>query len=177
MSNYTKEIQNLVNSALEELDQEHRSGKLANAPVANNHYLVRWVTKALKSQRFGRAVGDDLTRWQKAGRSKGNDAGLLFIFKRISAFYAQFFPEGEESKVIKDSDIESFLDLMEQAGWEVSTSEQLVGCGKIQIFTEGHATYVLHRAGIEFGYAELVVFLKRIRKAKFLFIESEALFS
>ncbi len=40
MSNYTKEIQNLVNSALEELDQEHRSGKLANAPVANNHYLA-----------------------------------------------------------------------------------------------------------------------------------------
>ncbi|HCH4198978.1 TPA: DUF2913 family protein, partial [Vibrio parahaemolyticus] len=105
MSNYTKEIQNLVNSALNELEQEHRSGKLANAPVANNHYLVRWVTKALKSQRFGRTVGDDLTRWQKAGRSKGNDAGLLFIFKRISAFYAQFFPEGEDSKVIKDSDV------------------------------------------------------------------------
>ncbi|MCV5217279.1 DUF2913 family protein, partial [Escherichia coli] len=77
--------------------------------------------------------GDDLTRWQKAGRSKGNDAGLLFIFKRISAFYAQFFPEGEDSKVFKDSDIESFLDLMEQAGWEVSTSEQLIGCGKVQI--------------------------------------------
>lgn len=64
MSNYTKEIQNLVNAALADLDQEHRSGKLANAPVANNHYLVRWVTKALKSQRFGRTVGDDLTRWQ-----------------------------------------------------------------------------------------------------------------
>ena len=104
MSNYTQEIQNLVNAALADLDQEHRSGKLANAPVANNHYLVRWVTKALKSQRFGRTVGDDLTRWQKAGRSKGNDAGLLFIFKRISGFYAQFFPEGEEPKVIKDSE-------------------------------------------------------------------------
>lgn len=143
MSNYTKEIQNLVNAALADLDQEHRSGKLANAPVANNHYLVRWVTKALKSQRFGRTVGDDLTRWQKAGRSKGNDAGLLFIFKRISGFYAQFFPEGEEHKVIKDSDIEAFLDAMEQAGWEVSTSEQLVGCGKVQIFTEGQNSLAL----------------------------------
>lgn len=28
MSNYTKEIQNLVNAALADLDQEHRSGKL-----------------------------------------------------------------------------------------------------------------------------------------------------
>ncbi|MBE4458650.1 DUF2913 family protein, partial [Vibrio parahaemolyticus] len=76
-------------------------------------------------------------------RSKGNDAGLLFIFKRISAFYAQFFPEGEDSKVIKDSDVEAFLDVMEQAGWEVSTSEQLVGCGKIQIFTEGQNSLAL----------------------------------
>ncbi|MCQ6497969.1 DUF2913 family protein, partial [Vibrio parahaemolyticus] len=90
--------------------------------VATNHYLGRWVTIALKSQRCGRTVGDDLTRWQKAGRSKGTDAGLLFIFKRISAFYAQFVPEGEDSKVIKDSDVEAFLDVMEQADWEVSTS-------------------------------------------------------
>ncbi|GEM76930.1 DUF2913 family protein [Vibrio sagamiensis] len=143
MSNYTQEIQNLVNAALAELDQEHRFGKLVNAPVANNHYLVRWVAKALKSQRFGRAVVDDLTRWQKAGRSKGDDAGLPFIFKRISAYYAQFFPDGVEQKVLKDSDIESFLDQMEHEGWEVSTSEPLIKVGKVQIFTEGQNSLAL----------------------------------
>ncbi len=143
MSNYTQEIQNLVNSALADLDQEHRSGKLTNAPVANNHYLVRWVTKALKSQSFGREVVADLTRWQKAGRSKGNDSGLLFIFKRISAYYAQFFSESAEDKAIKDSDIEAFLDVMEEAGWEVSTAEKLVGGGKVQIFTEGQNSLAL----------------------------------
>ncbi len=85
MSNYTKEIQNLVNAALADLDQEHRSGKLANAPVANNHYLVRWVTKALKSQRFGRTVGDDLTRWQKQVAQK---ATMLVCYLSLNASQA-----------------------------------------------------------------------------------------
>ncbi|MGR5544114.1 DUF2913 family protein [Vibrio sp. PID23_8] len=143
MSNYTTEIQKLVNAALSELEQEHRSGKLANAPIANNLYLVRWVTKALKSQQFDRSVVDDLTRWQKAGRSKGNDAGLLFIFKRIAAYYAQSFPQGKEARVIKDSEIDAFLDYMEQEGWEVSTSEPLIGFGKVQIFTEGQNSLAL----------------------------------
>ncbi|QSA19891.1 DUF2913 family protein, partial [Vibrio furnissii] len=91
MADYYLEIQNVVNTALAELDAEHRSGKLVNAPVANNHFLVHWVTKALKGQRFHRCVVDDLTRWQKAGRSKGNQSELLFTFKRISAYYASFF--------------------------------------------------------------------------------------
>ncbi len=143
MSEYTIEIQKLVNAALEELAAEHKSGKQVNAPVANNHYLVRWVTRALKSQRFPRCVGDDLTRWQKAGRSKGNDAGLMFTFERISKFYAEFFPADQEDRVIKDSDVEAFLDLMEKEGWEVSTSEELVDCGKVQIFTEGQNSLAL----------------------------------
>lgn len=143
MSEYTIEIQKLVNAALEELAAEHKSGKQVNAPVANNHYLVRWVTRALKSQRFPRCVGDDLTRWQKAGRSKGNDAGLMFTFERISKFYGEFFPADQEDRVIKDSDVEAFLDLMEKEGWEVSTSEELVDCGKVQIFTEGQNSLAL----------------------------------
>lgn len=141
MSNYTIEIQNVVNSALAEMAAEHQSGKLANAPVANNHYLVRWVTRSLKNQRFPRCVVADLTRWQKAGRSKGNDAGLLFLFQRISAFYARCFAAGE--KTLLDSDIEAFLDQMEQAGWEVSTAEPLVNAGKVQIFTEGQNSLAL----------------------------------
>ncbi|UUM31667.1 DUF2913 family protein [Vibrio japonicus] len=143
MSEYTIEIQKLVNAALEELAAEHKSGKQVNAPVANNHYLVRWVTRALKSQRFPRCVGEDLTRWQKAGRSKGNDAGLMFTFERISKFYGEFFPADKEDRVIKDSDVEAFLDLMELEGWEVSTSEELVDCGKVQIFTEGQNSLAL----------------------------------
>ncbi len=142
-TSYSEEIQHVVNSALSELAEEHRSGKLANAPVANNHFLVRWVTKALKNQRFARCVGDDLTRWQKAGRSKGNDAALMTVFERISAFYRQFFTQHTSEQPIKDSDIEAFLDHMESLGWEVSTSEPLVGVGKVQIYTDGQNSLAL----------------------------------
>ncbi|WP_168797007.1 DUF2913 family protein [Vibrio sp. H11] len=145
MSDYYLEIQNVVNTALAELSAEHSAGKVADAPVANNHFLVHWVTKAIKSQRFHRCVSDDLLRWQKAGRSKGNQSELLFTFKRISAYYAQFFAgdAAAECNVITDKKIEQFLDTMEQADWEVSTSEPLVGCGKVQIFTDGQNSLAL----------------------------------
>ncbi len=142
MSEYYLEIQNVVNTALEELAAEHKSGKLANAPVANNHFLVHWVTKAIKSQRFASCVVADLTRWQKAGRSKGNQSELLFTFKRISAFYKQFF-SGDTDNVITDKKIEAFLDVVEEADWEVSTAEPLVGVGKVQIFTDGQNSLAL----------------------------------
>ena len=143
MSQYTIEIQNLVNCALQELANEHKSGKAVDAPVSNNHYLVRWVTRALKSQRFHRCVVGDLTRWQKEGRSKGNDAALMNTFQRISTFYANFFPVSDLERNIKDSEINNFLDYVEEQGWEVSTSEPLLNCGKVQIFTEGPNSFAL----------------------------------
>ncbi len=143
MSDYSVEIQKLVNDALGELEQAHKEGKSADAPIANNHFLVRWVTKAIKSQRYPRCVVDDLMRWQRQGRSKGNQAGLPFEFKRISAFYASFFNGDSDVETLKDSQIESFLDVMEALDWEVSTSETLVGAGKVQIFTDGQNSLAL----------------------------------
>ncbi len=133
MSQYYLEIQKLVNSALDEMEQLHQTGKLINSPVSDNHHLVHWVTKALKQQTYPRIVGDDLTRWQKAGRSKGSAAALPVLFKRISAFYQVSFTQETD---ITDKQIEAFLDQLESIGWEVSTSEPLVGQGKVQIFTE-----------------------------------------
>ncbi|WPC72325.1 DUF2913 family protein [Vibrio porteresiae] len=141
MTEYYLEIQNVVNTALAELTQEHQAGKLVDAPVANNHFLVRWVTKAIKGQRFHRCVLGDLNRWQKAGRSQGNDAMLLPTFRRISAYYQHFFAAGET--VITDSKIEAFLDKMEQEDWEVTTSEPIVGQRKVQIFTDGQNSLAL----------------------------------
>ncbi|MDN3609859.1 DUF2913 family protein [Vibrio ostreicida] len=143
MSQYTSEIQNVVNTALEELTAAHKLGKVTDAPVSNNHYLVRWVTRVLKSQQFSRIVVSDLTRWQKMGRSKGNESALMATFQRISQFYGAFFPHNQEEVALKDSDIEAFLDHMEQSGWEVSTSEPLTQCGKVQIFTEGPNSFAL----------------------------------
>ena len=143
MSLYTTEIQNLVNCALQELASEHKTGKVVDAPVSNNHYLVRWVTRAIKSQRFNRCVQGDLTRWQKEGRSKGNNAALMNTFQRIAKFYADFFPLNSAYRQIKDHEINHFLDSMEEQGWEVSTSEPLINCGKVQIFTEGPNSFAL----------------------------------
>ena len=137
MSNYTLEIRKLIGSVLEEVAIEHQSGRLVNGAKANNLFLVRWVTKwPLKSQHFSKQVSEDLVRWQKQGRSKGHNSDLMSTFKRIDAFYAYFFPEGEQEWSITDKSIDNFLDMMEQSGWEVSTSEPLVNCGKVQIFTE-----------------------------------------
>lgn len=143
MSTYAKEIQELVNAALAELKAEHQSGKLTDAPIANNHFLVRWVTKSIKTQRFGRLVSGDLIRWQKVGRSKGNAADLPTVFKRISAYYAQFFDDESKGKTLKDSDVETFLDTMIALDWDVSTSEPLLNGGKVQIFTDGHSSLAL----------------------------------
>jgi hypothetical protein len=134
---YSSEIQGLVDTALAELSQAHQSGKLVDAPVANNHFLVRWVTNALKQQRFHRCVGDDLIRWQKAGRSQGNRAELTQVFRCISAFYHGFFDQEKHAcQKITDQQIEHFLDEMTAQGWDVSTAEPLVGCGKVQLFTD-----------------------------------------
>ncbi|MBW3696769.1 DUF2913 family protein [Vibrio sp. T187] len=143
MSNYYIEIQKLVNTALEEITALHKTRKVVDAPVSNNHYLVRWVTKALKSQAYDRSVVADLTRWQKQGRSKGNKADLMFTFKRISAFYGKFFPQGETPRELKDSDVEAFMEVMYQKGWSVSSEDELTTGGKIQFFTDGDHSFAL----------------------------------
>ncbi|USD64167.1 DUF2913 family protein [Vibrio sp. SCSIO 43136] len=141
MAMYHQEIQKLANCALEEMRAEHATGKLVNAPVSNNHFLVRWVTKALKTQRFDRCVGDDLTRWQKQGRSKGNQAGIERVFSDISAMYGKLLPADTQHKEIWDKDINDFIDAMEAKGWGVCTEYDL--SEKIQLFTDGENSFAL----------------------------------
>ncbi len=138
---YSVDIQNVVNSALEELQLEHNKGKLANTPVSNTHFLLRWVTRSLKTQRFPHTVRHDLERWQKMGRSQGSQADLMSAFRIISTFYGQFLPPDDEPKAILDSDIEAFLEVMEQHGWGVSTEFELTE--KIQVFTDGENSFLL----------------------------------
>ncbi|GAL12946.1 hypothetical protein JCM19233_3946 [Vibrio astriarenae] len=45
MSLYSHDIQDVVNSALEELAELHRQGKAVNAPVANNLF---WYAGSLR---------------------------------------------------------------------------------------------------------------------------------
>ncbi len=138
---YSVDIQNVVNTALEELKLEHSKGKLADTPVSNTHFLLRWITKSLKQQRFPRTVSEDMLRWQKMGRSQGTQSDLMSTFNAISAFYSRFLAVNAEPKVILDSDIEAFLEVMEQHGWGVSTEFELTE--KIQVFTDGENSLLL----------------------------------
>jgi hypothetical protein len=141
MAVYSVEIQHVVNAALEELEQLHKSGKVANTPVSNTHFLLRWVTLSIKNQRFDRCVKDDLIRWQKKGRSKGTQSELEFTFRNISKFYGKLMPVNEPPRVITDADIEAFLEVMEKENWGVSTEFELTE--KIQVFTEGDNSFLL----------------------------------
>ncbi len=68
---YYQEIQRVINSALGDLQESKDSGRLPKNPVSANHFLIRWVTTAIKSQRFAHCVAKDLMTWQKEGRTKG----------------------------------------------------------------------------------------------------------
>jgi len=141
MALYSVEIQNVVNSALDDLDRQHKNGKLVDSPVSNTHFLVRWVTLSLKNHLFDRCVRDDLVRWQKLGRSKGTKSDLVFTFRNISKFYAQRLPIEQNPKIITDSDIEMFMEMMEKKHWGVSTEFDLTE--KIQVFTDGDNSLLL----------------------------------
>ena len=119
MSKYHIEIQNLVNTALDEMAEEHNKGRLADTPVSNTHFILRWITRAIKGQRFHRVVSGDLIRWQKSGRSKGTQLDLLLLFRQISQLYAKFTPADKDATPVLDSEIEGFIDFMEAKGWAV----------------------------------------------------------
>ncbi|GLO60790.1 hypothetical protein MACH09_12980 [Vibrio sp. MACH09] len=141
MTSYYIEIQNLVNTALKDVGEQHSKGKLINAPISNTHYMVRWVSKMLKAQTFDRCVLDDLKRWQKAGRSKGTQSELIFTFENISKFYAKHMPVDVEPKPILDSQIDAFLEQMYQLGWSYCTEDPVTD--KFQVFTDGDNSLVL----------------------------------
>ncbi|OEF23511.1 DUF2913 family protein [Vibrio rumoiensis] len=138
---YSVEIQNVVNNALSDLKQQHSASKLANTPITNTHFLARWVTKSIKSQCYDACVKDDLIRWQKASRSKGAGSDLLGTFERISSVYQRIVPIGEEHAPVLDSDIEAFMDHMENLGWEVVNEFELTE--KTQIFADQPNSFVL----------------------------------
>lgn len=138
---YSVEIQNVVNTALAELKQQHAKGKLANTPITNTHFLARWVTKSIKSQCFNSCVKNDLVAWQKASRSKGANSDLLGTFERISKLYHRLVPVDEAHAPVLDSQIEAFMDHMEGLGWEVVNEFELTE--KTQIFADSPNSFVL----------------------------------
>lgn len=141
MTAYYIEIQKLVNTALTDIGELHKKGRVVNAPISNTHYMVRWVSKMLKAQTFHRNVVDDLKRWQKAGRSKGTQSELMLTFEKISKFYQKYMPIDKEPKMILDAQIDAFMEHMYQRGWSYCSEYEVTG--KIQVYTEGDNSLVL----------------------------------
>jgi hypothetical protein len=140
---YSQQLIEVIQSALEEVAAGHASGKLANTPVSNTNYLLRWVTKSIKEQRFSKTMVKDLTAWQKLGRSQGSKTALYDKFQTMAQFYGFFFPQPDQPQPVLDAQIEQLMDVMEGLGWSVSNEYDLTGKGVAQIYTEGDSSFAL----------------------------------
>lgn len=140
---YAQQLMALIECALQELGQEQKSGKLANTPVSNTNFLLRWITKSIKQQRFSKLMAKDLLAWQKEGRSQGSKTQLHQRFVTLNEFYRLYFPQDSEPAAVKDKQIEQLMDVMEELGWSVSNEYDLTESSKSQLFTEGESSFVL----------------------------------
>ncbi len=141
MSDYIFEIKRVVESALADMEQGHKTKKLPNTPASNTQFITRWIATSIKQQRFDKQVVPDLLRWQKRARSQGVNAHLYQEFQRLEQFYTKHFPNGESAKMVMDSDIEQLLDNMESLDWDTCTEHEING--KTQLLTEGKGSIVL----------------------------------
>lgn len=137
---FSTEIHQVVKTALSELDVEHHSGKLANTPITNTHFLARWIAKALKQQRFSAQVKKNLETWQKQARSQGAKANLVGVFRAIDKLYSQIL-EADSLVPLIDKQIEAFMDQMESLDWDVVNEYEITE--KIQIFADSPNSFVL----------------------------------
>ncbi|WP_390904864.1 DUF2913 family protein [Vibrio rarus] len=133
----------LVDTALQEIQQEHQLGKLADTPVSNTNFLLRWITKSIKEKRFSSLMAKDLLAWQKLGRSQGSKTALYARFHTLSQFYSLFFTKDQPIAPLLDTHIEQIMDDMEALGWSVSNEYDLTGSAKSQVFTDGESSFVL----------------------------------
>ncbi|GEM79505.1 DUF2913 family protein [Vibrio superstes] len=143
MKSYAEQMLELVDAALLDIDQQHKSGKLADTPVSNTNSLLRWITKSIKEKRFATLMAKDLIVWQKQGRSQGSKTGLYARFQTLSDFYGMFFGKDLQVKPVLDKQIEQLMDDMEGLGWSVTNEYDLTESAKSQVFTDGESSFVL----------------------------------
>lgn len=144
---YYQEIQHVVNQGLAELNEEQARGRVPKNPVSETHFIVRWVTKAIKTHRFDRCVVKDLMGWQQEGRSKGTSAGLKVRFEHISALYGRVVPVDSDVEKITQDEITALLAQFEDESWFVVTDHEI--SGKAKLFSDGDNSLVVCKAKLE----------------------------
>jgi hypothetical protein len=137
---YYQEIQHVVNQSLKEMREQQNRGRVPKNALSETHFLVHWVTKALKTHQFDRCVVPDLMKWQKQGRTKGASSDLLNTFIRISDLYARVTPLESERVPLTESDFEALIHGLEALDWIAEIDEEL--SGKIRFDSDGENSLV-----------------------------------
>ncbi|GEK15040.1 DUF2913 family protein [Aliivibrio fischeri] len=143
---YYQEIQRVINSALGDLQESKDSGRLPKNPVSANHFLIRWVTTAIKSQRFAHCVAKDLMTWQKEGRTKGTGTQLPVRFEQYSRLYAELAPV-EQATSISKSAIMAWSESLEEKEWCVTTEYEVLE--KASLFSDGDHSFIICSTQLE----------------------------
>lgn len=137
---YYQEIQKVINEALTDLQESKDSGRLPKNPVSANHFLIRWVTTAIKSQRFSRCVVKDLQTWQKEGRTKGTGTELPVRFEHYSRLYQALAPIDTVTPITK-SVVMGWCESLEEKEWCVTTDFEILE--KASLFSDGDHSLII----------------------------------
>lgn len=157
---YYQEVQHAINAALGDLQESKDSGRLPKNPVSANHFLIRWVTTAIKSQRFNRCIAKELMTWQKEGRTKGTGTELPIRFEHYSRLYGELAPVETVTPITKEAILAWSEFLEEDKEWCVTTEYEVLE--KASLFSDGDHSLIICSTQLEScfdgeeGSAELV---------------------
>ena len=147
---YYQEIQRVINAALGDLQESKDSGRLPKNPVSANHFLIRWVTTAIKSQRFAHCVAGDLKTWQKEGRTKGTGTELPTRFEHYSRLYGELAPVENIKPITKEAILAWGEFLEEEKEWCVTTEYEVLP--KASLFSDGDHSLIICSTQLEFCF-------------------------
>jgi len=143
-TSYNQAIMELAQAGIAALDHRSASKSAVNTPAAESHFICSWMATSLKERRFSKLMAPELTNWVRDGRSKGADAQLTHLLRRINSQY-----QALESDTALGTALKSMLSELETENWlvildaEVTTKLKLDGNGQSSLIIsvdqfEGH---------------------------------------
>lgn len=107
----------VTGAAFADLNNAIANKRVVQAPNSEALFLSRWVTQAIKQQRFGKATAPYLKGWQQRSRAQGVNAGLKQEFERIEHSYRKLMAGSDRLPEIEQSQLNALLDQLKQHGW------------------------------------------------------------
>ncbi|MDP2559885.1 DUF2913 family protein [Psychrobium sp. 1_MG-2023] len=147
---FKDELLRLVSLGLEELEKSQQSGKTPNNPLSENHFFSVWVSKAIKEQRFDKAVALILKEWQQQARTLGAGAQLKQCFSDLMHTYLNLKQRSKAESA--QSNFEQLQSQLNEAKWQVSVTE--LHPKKNTIHSDGLSSFVVDESCIERAFDE-----------------------